>query len=103
MLQLDVARERKADLMTWPGHRIELLYVVARYNIQHTTYNTCLLTLEGRSVLAAKKNRPELTALLAYNSAAGRPSARTWRRPKGRRQVPRLVDDLGRSWMEFAD
>ena len=40
MLQLDVARERKADLMTWPGHRIELLYVVARYNIQHLPIDT---------------------------------------------------------------
>lgn len=40
MLQLDVARERKADLMTWPGHRIELLYVVACYNIQHLPIDT---------------------------------------------------------------
>ena len=47
--------------------------------------------------------RSEPTTLLAYNSAEGRPSARAWRLPKGRRQVPRLVDDLGRSWMEFSN
>ncbi|MEN2387819.1 hypothetical protein [Comamonas sp. A7-5] len=52
------------------GNRIELLYVVACYNIQHTTYNACLSTLEGRYVLAAKKINQELTTFLAYNSTA---------------------------------
>ncbi|CAJ3200656.1 Uncharacterised protein [Burkholderia pseudomallei] len=49
---------------------MELLYVVARYNIQHTTYNACISTLEGRYVLAAKKINQELTTFLAYNSTA---------------------------------
>ncbi len=34
------AREGKASLITWPGNRIELLYVVARYNIQHMPIDT---------------------------------------------------------------
>ncbi|MDS6450613.1 hypothetical protein QDS20_12185 [Xanthomonas perforans] len=56
------------------GNRIELLYVVARYNIQHTT--PCLSTLEGRYVLAAKKIDRSSPTLLAYNSTAEGP--RQW-------------------------
>ena len=42
MLQLDVARERKAGPMTWPSIELNccMLYVVARYNIQHLPIDT---------------------------------------------------------------
>ena len=37
MLQLDVRARKKGRPFDVAGNQIELLYVVARYNIQHTT------------------------------------------------------------------
>jgi hypothetical protein len=50
------------------GNRIEPLYVVVRYNIQHTT--PAYRHLRGAMFLAAKKINQELTTFLAYNSTA---------------------------------
>lgn len=65
MLQLGLRAEKRAASLRGRGIALNCCML-----LRATTQSALLLTLGGRSVLAAKKDRPELSIFLAYNSSA---------------------------------